>query len=97
MPVRTTPFRAALHFQFPASAASGCTRLKQHQHQRIFFHSSPVRRDDIDNKNHYEMLNVQTNASPADIKKYFHSLLSHPRPRQPLGWPPSPPNFFART
>lgn len=29
----------------------------------------PTRRDEIDDKNHYETLNIQTNASSADIKK----------------------------
>ncbi|KAF3760610.1 hypothetical protein M406DRAFT_221726, partial [Cryphonectria parasitica EP155] len=39
------------------------------------FHASSRRcRDDIDDKNHYETLQVQTDASPQDIKKSFYTL-----------------------
>ncbi|ROW00836.1 hypothetical protein VMCG_06534 [Cytospora schulzeri] len=33
-----------------------------------------TRRDDLDNKTHYEILQVHTNAPPSDIKKSFYAL-----------------------
>lgn len=82
MPVRTAPFRAAL--QLPSSGpaprrASDRTQQQQQQQQRRLFHASPLRRDDIDSKSHYETLNVQTNASPQDIKKYEIPPIPSPR------------------
>lgn len=82
MPLRFTPFRAALHLRLPP--APDCTRP-----QRRFFHETPARRDDIDSKNHYETLNLQTNASPADIKKYYICLTTLP----PLCPPPINPLY----
>ncbi|KAJ4423578.1 hypothetical protein N0V82_001744 [Gnomoniopsis sp. IMI 355080] len=73
MPVRITPFRAAVHLQWlaPGSVpAPDCTRPLS----RRLFHGTPTLRDDIDDKNHYETLSVKTNASPADIKKSFYTL-----------------------
>ncbi|ROV93791.1 hypothetical protein VSDG_06951 [Cytospora chrysosperma] len=47
-----------------------------------FFHSTPAsRRDDTDDKKtHYEVLQVQTDAPPADIKRSFYALskANHP-------------------
>lgn len=71
MPVRIAPFRAALHLHLQLPPTPDCTRPQQR-----FFHGTPVRRDDIDDKNHYETLNLHTNASPADIKKYNYLLPS---------------------
>ncbi|CAN8106441.1 unnamed protein product [Discula destructiva] len=75
MPARTIPFRAAAHVQGLASGCPGrapadCTRPTQ----RRLFHGGRALGDEIDDKNHYETLNVQTNASAADIKKSFYSL-----------------------
>lgn len=71
MPLRTAPFRAAAHF---VAAADSRTRPAPATFSCLF-HSSPVlRRDDIDSKNHYETLGVQTSASPKDIKRSFYHL-----------------------
>ncbi|KAI3400131.1 hypothetical protein diail_4362 [Diaporthe ilicicola] len=73
MPVRIAPFRAALHL---AAAAGHRTRPPPPtSFFASFFHSSPaLRRDDIDSKNHYEILEVPTGAPPKDIKKSFYHL-----------------------
>ena len=65
MTVRISPFRAALHF--PAAA-------QLQPQQRRLFHNSPICRDDIENKTHYEILQVQPSAPPGDIKKSFYAL-----------------------
>ncbi|KUI74232.1 Chaperone protein DnaJ [Cytospora mali] len=52
-------------FPFPSSSSSSSSSS---------FHSTPPRRDDIDNKTHYEILQLQTNAQPSDIKKSFYAL-----------------------
>lgn len=71
MPLRIAPFRAALHL---AAAAGRSTRPPPSSFS-CFFHSSPaLRRDDIDSKNHYETLGVQTTASSKDIKRSFYHL-----------------------
>lgn len=61
MPARIGPLCAAALQQPPP--------LFQHRHHKVFFHNTPIRQDEIDDKNHYETLNIQTSASPADIKK----------------------------
>lgn len=61
MPVRIGPLCAAALQQPPP--------LLQCQHHKAFFHHTPIRHDEIDDKNHYETLNIQTDASSADIKK----------------------------
>lgn len=71
MPLRIAPFRAAAHL---VAAADSRTRSTPGT-LSSFFHSSPaLRRDDIDGKNHYETLGVQTSASPKDIKRSFYHL-----------------------
>lgn len=71
MPLRIAPFRAAAHL----AAAADCRTRPPPATFSCFFHSSPVlRRDDIDSKNHYETLGVQTSASPKDIKRSFYHL-----------------------
>lgn len=45
-----------------SSYSHGCDK------RRLFHVSLPLR--NLENRNHYEALNVQTNASPQDIKKY---------------------------
>lgn len=71
MPLRTAPFRAAAHL---IAAADSRTRPTPTTFS-CFIHSSPVlRRDDIDSKNHYETLGVQTSASTKDIKRSFYHL-----------------------
>lgn len=87
MPVRIAPFRAAAAAHL-AAAADRRTRPPPGA-LSCLFHSSPVlRRDDIDSKNHYETLGVQTSASPKDIKRSFYHLSKthHPdhNPDDPL-------------
>lgn len=88
MPLRTAPFRAAAAapLRFP-----GLATVVHHHHQHhskhktpplsSYFHSTPAtRRDEADSKTHYEVLQVQTSAHPADIKKSFYALskANHP-------------------
>ncbi|KKY30381.1 hypothetical protein UCDDA912_g09684 [Diaporthe ampelina] len=71
MPLRIASFRAAAHL----AAAADCRTLPPPGTFSSFFHSSSVlRRDDIDSKNYYETLGVQTSASPKDIKRSFYHL-----------------------
>lgn len=94
MPARTTPFRAAVHLQCLASGCSGrapvlCTRPSPAAAaQRRPFHGTRSLRDDIDDRNHYETLNVQPNASAAEIKKCVRflstSAISSPSPYHPF-------------
>lgn len=73
MPLRIAPFRAAAAANL-AAAADRRTRPPPGTFP-CFFHSSRVlRRDDIDGKNHYETLGVQTSASPKEIKRSFYHL-----------------------
>ncbi|PSR83526.1 hypothetical protein BD289DRAFT_282110 [Coniella lustricola] len=59
---------------------------------RRLFHASPPRRDGLESRNHYETLNVQTNASPGDIKKSFYALSKTHHPDHN----PSDPNASRR-
>ncbi|KAI7786478.1 hypothetical protein LA080_003722 [Diaporthe eres] len=73
MPLRISPFRAAAAAHL-AAAADRRTRPPPGT-LSCFFHSTrALRRDDIDSKNHYETLGVQTSASPKDIKRSFYHL-----------------------
>lgn len=71
MPLRIAPFRAAAHL---VAAADSRTRPPPSNISSFFHSSSALRRDDIDSKNHYETLGVQTGASPKDIKRSFYHL-----------------------
>ncbi|KAL1865724.1 hypothetical protein Daus18300_007100 [Diaporthe australafricana] len=85
MPPRIAPFRAALHL---AAAADRRTRPPPAGFSSFFHSSRALRRDDIDDKNHYETLGVPTGASPKDIKQSFYHLSKthHPdhNPDDPL-------------
>lgn len=73
MPLRIASFRAAAAAHL-AAAADRRTRPPPGT-LSCFFHSTPaLRRDEIDSKNHYETLGVQTSASPKDIKRSFYHL-----------------------
>lgn len=77
MPLRIAPFRAAAAAHHIAAAADRRTRppLGTLTLSCRFFHGTrSLRRDDIDGKNHYETLGVQTSASPKDIKRSFYHL-----------------------
>jgi curved DNA-binding protein CbpA len=70
MPLRIAPFRAAAHL-----VAQAASRTRPPPCASCLFHTSPVlRRDETDDKNHYETLGVQTSASPKDIKRSFYHL-----------------------
>jgi hypothetical protein len=71
MPFHYAPFRAALPVR--TGLIAQCRPWLPHR----TFHTSRPLRDDIDaSKNHYETLNVSTDASQAEIKKsVFLSLL----------------------
>lgn len=71
MPLRIAPFRAALHL---AAAADRRTRPPRPSFSSFFHSSGALRRDDIDGKNHYEILGVPTGASSKDIKQSFYQL-----------------------
>lgn len=75
MPVRIAPFRAAAAAHLAAAADRRTRPPLGTLTLSCFFHSTPaLRRDDIDGKNHYETLGVQTSASPKDIKRSFYHL-----------------------
>lgn len=69
MPLRYAPTRAALRPR-PRIQAGGSGIIFSTSCTRAALHTSRPLRDDIDNKNHYETLNVHPDASPAEIKKY---------------------------
>lgn len=75
MPLRIAPFRAAAAAHLAAAADRRTRPPPLLVTFACFFHSSPaLRRDDIDGKNHYETLGLQTSASPKDIKRSFYHL-----------------------
>ncbi|KAK7746301.1 hypothetical protein SLS53_002260 [Cytospora paraplurivora] len=59
-----------------SSSTSSTTSSTTSRYARLFFHTTPPRRDhDPDkNKNHYEILQVPSSAPPGDIKKSFYAL-----------------------
>ena len=91
MPLRIAPFRAAAHLV----AAADCRTRPTGSTFSSFFHSSPVlRRDEIDSKNHYEALGVQTSASPKDIKRSFYHLSKTHHPDHNRDDPLAPKRFM---
>lgn len=64
-------------FRFPALSITA----RESQHRRLFSNTAAWREG---SKNHYETLQIPIDASPADVKKYFHpSFLP-----LPLAFPP---------
>jgi hypothetical protein len=102
MPFHHAPVRAAR----PVRIGLLC-QYRQWLPSRQNFHASPPLRDDIDSsKNHYEILNVRTDASHAEIKKSVspppqHSLphsYTTPYPTSSTSYPPfylSPPSHIS--
>ncbi|GAB1315124.1 hypothetical protein MFIFM68171_05334 [Madurella fahalii] len=86
MPLRYTLTGAALLYSSRLSKPALCQRL---------FHTSPrAFRADDPSSNHYETLNVNPDASPAEIKKSFYLLSKRHHPDHNPSDPSSPSRFM---